>query len=242
MEKRQKGIVFLPILIIVLLIGVVGYFAYQNIKSSNYSFQNQVASPPTKPLEVEKSQKENQDTTDKNWGTKEEYTANWIDYYVDELGLSFKFLPRDTEQDCGKITINNKEVLITGCDYTIVHITKIPYNESNLLNWWSKQTNEPDSELLKTSGGILPPEQFEPIIIDNIEYRYAEFYEDLSTEGKKFGKDILKLKIKDEYKENEYTWYKNKQYYYVPHNEGLLKIVTGYSTNTDFLIESLKLH
>lgn len=239
MRTNEKGIVSIVIvLIIVGLIGVMGFIIYQSIQPTTIS-QNQ----PKPSHETQPKPEENQDSsTDTNWGTKEEYTSDWIDYSPDNLGISFKFLPPDPDAECGVNRVNDDEVYIMGCDSTIVQITKISYDETDLLSWWSKQTDEPDSELLRRSGGIPPTDQFDPVIVDNIQYRYAENYKDLNSEGKNFGEDILMLKIKDEYMDNAYAWDGNERYYYIPHNKGLLKVVTGYSTSTDFLIESLKLN
>ena len=49
MVRRQKGIVFLPILIIILLLGVVGYFTYKNYQLKK---NDRVIPPEHYPLET----------------------------------------------------------------------------------------------------------------------------------------------------------------------------------------------
>ncbi|HUC94709.1 MAG TPA: hypothetical protein VMR19_01750 [Candidatus Saccharimonadales bacterium] len=82
---RQKGSALLPIIIIIALIGVVGYLVYQNIQLKNGSVNptpivpNTVANLPEPSL-----------TSDP--------TANWKTYYHKNLDISFKYPPDWTVQ------------------------------------------------------------------------------------------------------------------------------------------------
>jgi hypothetical protein len=242
----QKGIAHLLLIVVVVIIGIgaVGYLAYQNTLQHNESSRIPITATPSYMPQEKDNQISQEETneTNQNWGTKEETTKGWITHNPEELGVSFNYLPEDPDADCGVIKIEDSEVYIAGCDFTIVQITKLPFTENDLLTWWSNQTDEPDRNLLTLSGGITPSMQFDPVIFDNIEYRYSQYYEDLDNGGKYFGNNLLMLNIKDEYVSHEYDWYGNKRYYYLPHDGSLLKIVTGYSVSTDFLIESLQLH
>jgi hypothetical protein len=72
---RQKGIVFLPILIIILLIGVVGYFGYQNLKLKK--------DQTTQPVSVEKRT----ELTNTNLNTQ-----NWTTFTNSKLGFQIMSL------------------------------------------------------------------------------------------------------------------------------------------------------
>lgn len=93
---RQKGIVVLPVIIIVLLIGVVGYFIYQNTQLRQNNSQNQLPQASILTTTPTESLMESSPTINPR--------ANWKTYTNTKYGYTFKYPPEFTLDSYGQVS------------------------------------------------------------------------------------------------------------------------------------------